>query len=89
MSNDKIKLIFCDMDGTLLDGQSDLPPDFDEVIGEVLRRGAIFAPASGRQYSALVLQMEKYADDFIFISENGTFAAWMEEEQKRADDLGL
>ena len=76
----KIKLIFCDMDGTLLDGNSDLPPDFDEVIGEVIRRGAVFAPASGRQYSALVLQMEKYADEFVFISENGTFAARHDEE---------
>ena len=77
---DKIKIIFCDMDGTLLDGNSNLPPDFDEVIGEVLRRGAIFAPASGRQYSALTLQMEKYADEFVFISENGTFAARHDEE---------
>ncbi len=94
MSNDKIKLIFCDMDGTLLDGQSDLPPDFDEVIGEVLRRGAIFAPASGRQYSALTLQMEKYADDFVFISENGTFAARHDKElfsseMDRADVLRI
>ena len=77
---DKIKLIFCDMDGTLLDENSNLPPDFDEVMGEVIRRGAVFAPASGRQYTALVLQMEKYADDFIFISENGTFAARHDKE---------
>ena len=80
MSDEKIKFIFCDMDGTLLDENSNLPPDFDEVIGEVLRRGAIFAPASGRQYTALVRQMEKYADDFVFISENGTFAARHDEE---------
>lgn len=80
MYEDKIKLIFCDMDGTLLDEHSNLPPDFDEVIGEVIRRGAIFAPASGRQYSALVLQMKKYADEFVFISENGTFAARHDEE---------
>ena len=78
--SDKIKLIFCDMDGTLLDENSNLPPDFDEVVGEVIRRGAIFAPASGRQYSALVLQMERYADEFVFISENGTFAARHDEE---------
>ena len=78
--SDTIKLIFCDMDGTLLDGESNLPPDFDEVMGEVIRRGAIFAPASGRQYTALVRQMEAYADDFIFISENGTFAARHDEE---------
>ena len=77
---DKIKLIFCDMDGTLLDENSNLPPDFDEVMGEVIRRGAVFAPASGRQYTALTLQMERYADDFIFISENGTFAARHDEE---------
>ena len=94
MSNDKIKLIFCDMDGTLLDENSNLPPDFDEVIGEVLRRGAIFAPASGRQYSALTLQMEKYADDFVFISENGTFAARHDKElfsseMDRADVLRI
>ncbi|MBR5162404.1 MAG: HAD family phosphatase [Schwartzia sp.] len=68
------------MDGTLLDENSNLPPDFDEVVGEVIRRGAIFAPASGRQYSALVLQMERYADEFVFISENGTFAARHDEE---------
>lgn len=78
--SDKIKLIFCDMDGTLLDENSSLPPDFDEVMTEVIRRGAIFAPASGRQYTALTLQMEKYADEFIFISENGTFAARHDKE---------
>ena len=80
MSDGKIKLIFCDMDGTLLDENSNLPPDFDEVIGEVIRRGAIFAPASGRQYTALTQQMEKYVDDFVFISENGTFAARHDKE---------
>ena len=37
-----IKLIFCDMDGTLLDEAGNLPPMFDAVVGEVLRRGAIF-----------------------------------------------
>ena len=73
--SDGIKLIFCDMDGTLLDDNGNLPPDFDEVMGEVIRRGAIFAPTSGRQYTALVRQMEAYADEFVFISENGTFAA--------------
>ena len=70
-----IKLIFCDMDGTLLDEAGNLPPMFDAVVGEVLRRGAIFCPASGRQYSALLRQMERYIDDFIFVAENGTFVA--------------
>lgn len=77
---DRIRLIFCDMDGTLLDAAGELPPDFDEVIGEVLRRGALFAPASGRQYSALLRQLGRYVGDFLFIAENGTFAARRDEE---------
>lgn len=70
-----IKLIFCDMDGTLLDDAGEMPPMFDAVVGEILRRGAIFCPASGRQYSALLRQMGRYVDDFIFVAENGTFVA--------------
>ena len=67
-----IKLIFCDMDGTLLDDAGQMPPMFDEVVGEILQRGAVFCPASGRQYSALLRQMGRYIDDFIFVAENGT-----------------
>lgn len=75
-----IRMVFSDMDGTLLDDRGELPPDFDEVIGELLARGVIFVPASGRQYSALIRQMGKYTDDFVFISENGSFAARNDEE---------
>lgn len=70
-----IKLIFCDMDGTLLDAAGNLPPMFDEVMAELARRGAVFCPASGRQYAALSYQMGAYRDAFIFIAENGAFAA--------------
>ncbi|MBQ9365008.1 MAG: HAD family hydrolase [Schwartzia sp.] len=94
-----IKIIFCDMDGTLLDGEGKIPPMFDEVMGELKKRGVIFAPASGRQYSALLRQMGAYIDDFIFISENGTFIARHDEEiwssvmsrddVRRALELGL
>ena len=75
-----IKLIFCDMDGTLLDDAGQMPPMFDEVVGEILHRGAVFCPASGRQYSALLRQMGRYIDDFIFVAENGTFVARHDEE---------
>jgi len=75
-----IKVIFCDMDGTLLDEKGNLPPQFEEIMDMVLARGAIFVPASGRQYSALTYQLPKYVDKFIFIAENGTFAARKDEE---------
>ena len=54
-----IKVIFSDMDGTLLDENSQLPAEFDEVMAELKKRGVIFAPTSGRQYFALLHQMGK------------------------------
>lgn len=75
-----IKIIFSDMDGTLLDDEGRLPPDFDEVMAELKGRGVIFAPASGRQYFALIEQMEKYKDDFMFLAENGAFSVYQGKE---------
>lgn len=67
-----IKLILSDMDGTLLDENGQLPAEFDEVMGQLLERGVQFAPASGRQYYSLLKTFQKYEDQFIFVSDNGT-----------------
>ena len=67
-----IKLIMSDMDGTLLDENSNLPEEFPEIVAELKRRGVIFAPASGRQYFSLRETFKDFADDFIFFAENGT-----------------
>ena len=67
-----IKIIFSDMDGTLLDDRSQLPADFDKVMLELKERNVIFAPASGRQYFSLLRSFGKYEDDFLFVAENGT-----------------
>ena len=67
-----IKIIFSDMDGTLLTSENKLPEGFDEMITELSRRGVIFAPASGRQYFSLLRSFQKYRDDFLFVAENGT-----------------
>ena len=69
---DMIKIIFSDMDGTLLDENSQLPRGFDEMITKLKERGVIFAPASGRQYFSLLRTFDKYKDDFLFLAENGT-----------------
>ena len=71
-----IKMILCDMDGTLLDDERKLPPDFDEIMGILKERGVLFVPASGRQYTAIVNQMPQYKDDFAFVSENGAIAMY-------------
>lgn len=75
-----IKIIFCDMDGTLLDENAELPAEFDEVMAELKKRNVIFAPTSGRQYFALLHQLGKYKDDFLFLAENGTLGFYQGKE---------
>lgn len=69
-----IKIIFSDMDGTLLTSENKLPDGFDEMMIELKKRGVIFAPSSGRQYFSLLETFPKYKDEFIFLSDNGTLA---------------
>lgn len=68
-----IRLIACDMDGTLLDDDDAVHDDFWPMIDELHARGITFCPASGRQYFNLRERFEPIADEVIFIAENGTF----------------
>ena len=68
-----IKIIFSDMDGTLLTSENKLPDGFDEIISILKSRGVIFAPSSGRQYFSLIKTFSKYANEFLFLADNGTF----------------
>ena len=49
MNFTQIKMIICDMDGTLLDNQKNLPPHFNQIYKELYDRNIIFAISSGRQ----------------------------------------
>lgn len=69
-----IKIIFSDMDGTLLDDHNRLPDGFDELMFELKARNVLFAPASGRQYFSLLRSFPTYKDEFLFVAENGTLA---------------
>ncbi|MBD5128997.1 MAG: HAD family phosphatase [Ruminococcaceae bacterium] len=67
-----IKLIASDMDGTLLDDEKRLPPDFLEVLDGLIERSITFTVASGRTYSALEhLFPGEYRDKIAFICDNG------------------
>lgn len=67
-----IRLIACDMDGTLLDDDHAIHDDFWPLIHQLHARGILFCPASGRQYHSLFEQFTPIADEMIFIAENGT-----------------
>lgn len=66
-----IRLIVCDMDGTLLDSQKRLPRDIRPVVRALRERGVAFAVASGRPYVALRRDLAGLEDDILFICENG------------------
>jgi Cof subfamily protein (haloacid dehalogenase superfamily) len=66
-----IRLIACDLDGTLLNGRHQVPPGFWPMEGELHRRGILFCPASGRQYYNQLELLRPIADRAIFIAENG------------------
>lgn len=67
-----IKLIFSDMDGTLITPDGNLPEGFDKMFDELKKRNVTFVPSSGRQYYSLLKTFEKYKDDMIFLADNGT-----------------
>ncbi len=68
-----IRLIACDMDGTLLDEQDAVHDEFWPLIDQLHERGIVFCPASGRQYYNLLERFDEIASEVVFIAENGTF----------------
>lgn len=67
-----IRLVVCDMDGTLLGSDHSIPERLWPLLTRIRERGALFAPASGRQYATLRRMFERAAEGTVFIAENGT-----------------
>ena len=67
----RIKLIVSDMDGTLLNSESQVSDGFFDLFERLQKRDIKFAVASGRQYYSLMERMEPIKDDVIYIAENG------------------
>lgn len=68
-----LKLIACDIDGTLLPyGVEAIPPELPDLIHRLRKAGVLFCPASGRQYhSVRRLFPPETASELYFICENG------------------
>lgn len=73
---DVIRLIASDLDATLLDGQSQLPPDFTETVRALAERGIRFAAASGRPIYTLEEMFAPLRDDIILVGDNGGAICW-------------
>lgn len=68
-----IKLIATDMDGTLLDENSNLPKNFFETLDKLNSMNVKFVVASGRPYKTLYENFRPYSDDLYFICDNGSY----------------
>lgn len=67
-----IRMIACDIDGTLLqNGRETLPPEIHTLIPRLAARGIAFCTASGRQFSNLYSLFGPSADCVYYVCENG------------------
>lgn len=66
-----IKLIASDMDGTLLDGEGQVPPETYGLIRALRAHGVRFTASSGRRFDKLCQFFEPVVDEMDFIAANG------------------
>ncbi len=66
-----IKLIACDLDGTLLPPTKIMPEETFGLIEQFTAGGGVFAPASGRQLPNLKKLFAPVLDKIAIIAENG------------------
>lgn len=69
----RIKLIACDLDGTLLlNGTQQLRPETCGLIRRLMvEKGLLFCAASGRQYASLLRLFAPVRDEIGYVCENG------------------
>lgn len=66
-----IRLIASDMDGTLLDDHSEVPPETYDLILALREKGVHFAASSGRRFDRLCQFFAPVRDKMDFVAANG------------------
>lgn len=75
-----IKLIACDLDGTLLlHGAQACNEELFPIIEELASRGIAFVPASGRQYPSLQRLFSAVKDKLTYLCENGSLVMHLDQ----------
>ena len=75
-----IKLIACDLDGTLLNDQKMMDQQIYDLLPRLLEKGIHFVVASGRQYPSLAKLFDKHKKEIILLAENGAYVVENEKE---------
>lgn len=71
MNLSEVKLVVTDMDGTLLNNNSEVSDRFFKQFEELKKRNIHFVAASGRQYQSIVHKLDTIKNDISIIAENG------------------
>lgn len=80
MTDQTVKFVAADMDGTLLDEHSQLDPVFFDIFEQLEKNNIVFSAASGRQYYSLLQTFEPIQERMMFIAENGTLVMYQGQE---------
>ncbi len=74
MDLSKVRLIAVDMDGTLLNSEHAVSPEFWPLHRRLVEFGVTFAAASGRQYASILDKLGAIEADLTVVAENGALA---------------
>lgn len=68
------------MDGTFLNSEHQVSPEFPEIYEELKKRNILFVPASGRQMLGITKYFGHKENEMAFIAENGGYMIYKNEE---------
>lgn len=68
-----IRLIASDMDGSLLNDEKRIPPEFYEILPRLKQKGVSFVVASGRSYNTLKEDFGPASGEIGYICDNGAY----------------
>ena len=85
---DRIRLIASDMDATLLDGHSQLPPDFLHLVQELAGQDILFAAASGRPLYKLEEMFAPVLEQTLLVADNGGAVRWRQRPDRLPHGAG-
>ncbi|NBK97884.1 MAG: HAD family phosphatase [Clostridia bacterium] len=68
---EQIKLVLCDLDGTILNSQKQIPACFYDVFTQLRKQGVAVGMATGRPFSNIEVKFKECANAMSCVCENG------------------
>lgn len=71
MKKEEIKIVFSDIDGTLINDKDELPHNFIEMVETLKAKDITFVAASGRSAHSIYEKLNYHNDNLYVVSDNG------------------